>query len=267
MVSAKDVPPGGAGEIKATFKTKGYRGAVAKTITVETNDPENKQVRLSLTGKVVPDVRVEPRILNFGIVGRETPRQPIALRIALAPIEDLRITQVKSESDVFVLTKQSEDPEKRESLYSITLAGKLPVGRLKGRIVIQTTSKSMPEVRILASVVVQGEVAASPRALSLGALRTGEQTTRELILMKTGSTPFTVEKILPTSPDLSASVVLEKQGERYRVLVTYDPKKRAEGRILERLTIYVNAHGEEILEIPVYGTFQPEAAAGPGPLQ
>ncbi len=60
MVTTKDVPPGGAGEIKATFKSKGYNGAVKKTVTVETNDPKNRMVRLSLAGKVLAEVAVTP---------------------------------------------------------------------------------------------------------------------------------------------------------------------------------------------------------------
>jgi len=79
LVTTKEIPPGGVGEIKATFKSKGYQGKVKKSVTVETNDPKKRTVRLTLKGSVVPDVKVEPRHLNFGKVCRHGLPQPVEL--------------------------------------------------------------------------------------------------------------------------------------------------------------------------------------------
>jgi len=263
LVATKDIPPGGVGEIKATFKAKGYQGAVKKTITVETNDPENKMVRLTLSGTVVSEVTVEPRYLNFGSVARNAPPKPVLLTISLLAGKDLRLTEVRSESESLVLTKDREDQEKNQTTYRVSLAEKLPVGRLTGRIVIKTTSKVMPEVQVPFHASVLGNVRVTPQLLAFGMVRPGEKITRELTLTGTGGSSFSVEKVVPTVPNLSTSIVTEKEGERYRVLVTYDPASRAEGRISERLTVFVRSDNEEILEVPVYGTFQAKTSVPP----
>lgn len=263
MVTAKDVPPGGVGEIKTTFKTKGYQGPVKKTITVETNDPENKMVRLTLSGNVVSDVTVEPRYLNFGSVTRNAPPKPVPLTIALLPGKDLRITEVRSESESLVLSKESEDKDKNRTTYLVSLAERLPVGRLTGRIVVKTTSKTLPEVQVPFHASVLGDVRVTPQLLALGMVRPGEKITRDLILTGTGGSSFSVEKIVPTVPNLSTSIVAEKEGERVRIVVTYDPGSRTEGRVSERLTLFVKSGAEEIIEVPVYGTFQSKNSVPP----
>ena len=61
MVTAKEIPPGGVGEVKITFRSKGYQGKTKKAVTVETDDPDNQRVRLSVSGEVVSEVTVQPR--------------------------------------------------------------------------------------------------------------------------------------------------------------------------------------------------------------
>jgi hypothetical protein len=48
------VPSKGIGEIKATFFPRGYKGKVKKSIYVQSNDPKNPTVKLSIIGNVSP---------------------------------------------------------------------------------------------------------------------------------------------------------------------------------------------------------------------
>lgn len=56
LVSAKEIAPGQKGELKVTFRTKGYTGFVKKYIYVETDDKEH--VRISLM--IAADIEVPP---------------------------------------------------------------------------------------------------------------------------------------------------------------------------------------------------------------
>ena len=104
MVTAKEVPPGGAGEIKATFKSKGYNGSVKKTFTVKSNDPDNSQVRLRLVGKVISEVNVTPRYINFGTVNKNQQPEPKELEITFREGNKIKLLSVDTESDAIVLT-------------------------------------------------------------------------------------------------------------------------------------------------------------------
>lgn len=58
LVAASHVPPGGKGEIKATFNSRGKRGLVRKTITVTSNDADRSIVTLNLVADIEAPVKV-----------------------------------------------------------------------------------------------------------------------------------------------------------------------------------------------------------------
>ena len=156
MVTAREIPPGGVGEVKATFNSRGYQGSVRKTFTVETNDPENQEIRLVLRGTVVPEIFVTPRHVNFGKVSRKAPAKPVQLVIRVREGDRLQITKVHSESPFITLTVKEAGQDKM--VYSVSLVDKLPTGRLTGSITVHTNSKSFPRVQVPFQVLVEGKV-------------------------------------------------------------------------------------------------------------
>jgi len=53
LLTSDVIAPGGKGEIKVTFNSRGFHGSVHKTIRVKSDDPKNPLIELRLTGKVV----------------------------------------------------------------------------------------------------------------------------------------------------------------------------------------------------------------------
>ncbi len=72
LVSQKSIPPGGQGELQATFDSTRFRGAIAKTIYLYSNDPVRPTMQLSIKGKVLETVALVPSQVNFGKVAAET---------------------------------------------------------------------------------------------------------------------------------------------------------------------------------------------------
>ncbi|MFQ5647126.1 MAG: DUF1573 domain-containing protein [bacterium] len=52
LLSAKTLKPGENGEIKATFNSGRFRGAIKKTVYVHSNDPREPVVQLRLSGVI-----------------------------------------------------------------------------------------------------------------------------------------------------------------------------------------------------------------------
>ncbi len=263
MVTAKEIPPGGVGEVKVTFRTKGYQGKIKKSVTVETNDSENQRVALSVGGEVVADVMVEPRYINFRNVSKENPAQPIQLEISLREGKGLKIRSVSADNPSIVLKEQKKTGN--QAAYTVSLAENVPVGRLTGKIVVDTNSRQSPKIQIPFYAFVQGRVTVTPQLLSFGVIPPGEPSRREITLRGTGDRGFSVERVTATTDLITTEVVPEPEGGGYRILVTYDPKGKTRGRVSEKLTILVEDGGEEILEVPVYGTIHeaPKSQASP----
>ncbi len=53
MLSKKELKPGEQGTLEIAFDSAGYSGKVTRTITVFTNDPENKEVKLKIIATVI----------------------------------------------------------------------------------------------------------------------------------------------------------------------------------------------------------------------
>lgn len=70
--SSPTVAPGKTSEIKVTFNSANFFGAVSKTIAVETNDPDTPVYTLTLAGTITEEVAVKPKQLNLGQVKPET---------------------------------------------------------------------------------------------------------------------------------------------------------------------------------------------------
>lgn len=58
LASSSQIPPGGRGEIKATFNSRGKRGIVRKTITVTTNETAQPAVTLNLVADIGAPIKV-----------------------------------------------------------------------------------------------------------------------------------------------------------------------------------------------------------------
>ncbi|RPH36721.1 DUF1573 domain-containing protein [bacterium] len=65
MVSNDHIAPGDTGGLLITFNSKNFRGAVHKTVTVNSNDPSQPQALIQFEGTVVEDVVVTPEYLWF----------------------------------------------------------------------------------------------------------------------------------------------------------------------------------------------------------
>ncbi len=262
MVTAKEVPPGGAGEIKTVFRSKGYNGPVKKTFTVLTNDPKNKQVRLKLKGKVTSEVTAEPRYLNFGNVKKDQPPSPLQLKIGFREGKQLHIKEVYSDSKAIVLTKKEEN--ETGAIYSVSLAERLKLGRHLGKIIIKTNSSKAPKVQVSFYAVVQGNVKVSPQALFFGSVQPGKPATRILTLTKTGEKTFSIEKVKTIKKEISTEIVMEKEGERYKIRSIYDPGDKTTGKISDTMTIFIKAGDEEeVLALPVSGAIKERKKSHP----
>lgn len=94
-VSAKSLPPGARGEIKATFDSGNFSGAIHKTIYLETNDPKTPVFNLTLQGAVQEVLTISPRDINLGVV-KTGSRKEVTVTVKNQGARAIRITAVRS---------------------------------------------------------------------------------------------------------------------------------------------------------------------------
>jgi hypothetical protein len=157
LLSAKSIPAGKSGQIEVKVKTDNLSGALQKLITVNTNDPRNPDVTLTIKAIVEPEIGMSNSGIFFGSAPRgKAIRQEIILTI---PAEkQVRILGVETKDpSVSVTLEPVPGPNAMKwRLVAIQKADAKP-GYHFGEIVIKTTSRISPTITIYE----RGTVAAS----------------------------------------------------------------------------------------------------------
>src|SRR5690606_33503406 len=72
----KTVPPGGQVPIRITFSPNRIPGFDStKLVTIQSNDPANRTMKIKVQTKIEPEFQIEPGILDFGALNKGEAKQ------------------------------------------------------------------------------------------------------------------------------------------------------------------------------------------------
>ena len=95
QASSLVIQPGKTSEIKVTFNSANFFGAIHKTIAVESDDPKTPVSTLSLNGSVIEEIAVNPRQINLGVL-KSGNAKAITLSVVNNGKQTVRLLSVKS---------------------------------------------------------------------------------------------------------------------------------------------------------------------------
>ncbi|MBW1821515.1 MAG: hypothetical protein JRI92_07085 [Deltaproteobacteria bacterium] len=142
------MPPGGEGTIKIKVNTNGYGGRkMNKSIRVETNDPNNKNFNLKITGDVEKFVTISPSRLRLsGESGASIKGSVKIIPEKKYPFKILSVS-AKNGKDIHQELKEAEHKEGKGYLLTVENIKK-DAGRYFDVITLKTDSKIKPEIQI-----------------------------------------------------------------------------------------------------------------------
>jgi len=148
LLTTRRLAPGAMGELQLTFNSQGFRGAVQKKVTFETNDPKHSAMTFTLQGKVNAELFLQPKRINWGVVKNNTP--------LLADLEiinestqtiTLQAPEITSAGIVAELSPLIIAPGERANLK---VSAEFPPGkkRLAGYILINSDFPNLPQLKV-----------------------------------------------------------------------------------------------------------------------
>ncbi len=151
LLSSSRIAPGDIGELQATFDSKGFRGAVNKTIFVETNAPEQPEITFGLFGMVQPVLLTKPDRVRWGKVESTEPLEAVVTIVNQSDVpvvlQDARVT---SENIAVALdVKQLAPGEEAHLRVTGTFAAEKT--RIGGYIIVRTDHPRVPQLRVAVS--------------------------------------------------------------------------------------------------------------------
>lgn len=242
-ISEKTVPPGGESRITAQLNLAGRVGQQHKTITVESNDPKQPQLTLTLTGNIGDAVSVQPAQVTFGQIpadGEHT-REII---IGAGANQNLHVLTADSASPY--LTAEIL-PREEGRIYSVLVRTKGPLmpGIINSAIHITTDHPAKSQFDVPVSAIVAGDLIVAPQDITLSA-QPDQTVTRYVIVRSGNNTPFEIKSV--ETPDASITYQIFPFGVNgFRIqLDNIKPTRELDGKSLK-----VNTSVESMPEITV----------------
>jgi hypothetical protein len=257
------VAPGTESKITVRLDTAGLRGRFLGEVHIILDDADEPEATLAVVGEIVPRVEVSPAPAFFLAARRGEVRQA-SLDIINHETEPLAIESIAHAQDRFTTTLETVEEGQR---YRLTLRLKPdgPGGRHSEPIVIHTSSRSEPAIRVMANTILRERVYTFPDDVDFGTLSmssierapgllgTAAQT---LMVYQFGGTEFSV-RVRTDLPQLELTSERGPQGDRYQQTITLRRQELRVGPIRGSIIIETNDPQFPELVVPVSGMIKP----------
>ncbi|MDY0269969.1 DUF1573 domain-containing protein [Trichloromonas sp.] len=148
LLSSKIVAPGDVAELKTTFDSNRFGGAVVKTIYLYSNDPLQQVTELHLRGTVKREIVLNPARLDLATLAAGTVRQFDVRLINQSPrtivLSSLQTTTSEVEAE---LSSKTLEPG-QEAVLKVRVKPKTAGARLSGYVLLKTDSAYLTDLRL-----------------------------------------------------------------------------------------------------------------------
>jgi len=269
----KLIKPGETGKVTAHVDTTNFAGPIAKSVSVETNDPSTPAATLTIHATVKPYVEAAPvGFVRYSLLQGEAQAQSVVLYSE--EDEPFEITKIETPGDfVKVNTTKITDEKQRvqagrpgQNQYKldIVVGSDTKLGPLAEKIHVMTNSKHQPDYFISVTGVIRPTVRVDPTGINFGEVAPSDSAATRVLYVRSGNLQMpetlSVTKAESTSPNVAASVKPTANKGEYEV--TLQVKKDAKpGDIDGSLKVYTNDKINSVITVPVKGTVKTAAAA------
>lgn len=248
LASKSSIARGEEGEVEVKFNPGRFVGKVTKSVTVNSNDPENPACKLTITGEIIEEVVVNPKQINFGIIRRG---DSCARNIEVKITPDLNIGVKKVESpNPYITITQNKTAVNNVYSYQVSIGKYDYIGKFNGIIFIYTSSNRQERIDIPFSGEVIGDVTFYPEILSFGNIKKNQEVNKTVIINFVNK-DVKIERI-ETDPGLINYAVSDLNNSSKKIDIKLY-KDTTIGKITGSLRIYTNSAIQPVIHIPING--------------
>jgi hypothetical protein len=227
----KLIAPGKTGSVHVVVDTTTFTGAIAKSVTVYTNDPENPQIQLTVRAKVEPYIAVKPGYARYLVVRGEPQQGVITQSLWSTDGQSFDITGVDSPMPALKVTyreatEKERQPDSKGKQWKIEMTlsnDQAPVGALTQHVVVHTTHPKEKIVDIPISGFVRPIFAVTPPIADFGKVDLKEPRRFTFNVKNFATEPINVTRVDPTLKGVGAELKPVEAGRNYNVQLTLKP--------------------------------------------
>lgn len=258
----KKIAPGQSGKVHVVVDTETFSGAIAKGVTVFTNDTETPQIELTIRAEVEPVIAVQPGYARYIIVQGEEKEGRIEQILWASDGAPMEVTKVDSPYPFLKTEFHEAKPEEqvaegkgkgKQWKVVMKLDREAPVGALADYVRVTTTHPKQKMVEIPVSGFVRPVVAVTPPTADFGSVELKEPFKRTLVVRAFSTEPIKVTSVEGSVKGMDAQLQQVQEGREYQIHVTLKPEM-AKGPFTGKLTIHTDSPKKPLLEVELKGT-------------
>lgn len=221
-ISQNTIPPGGQADVTTRLSLRGRQGAQHKTISVESNDPKQPTLVLSLEGTAVEEIRVQPNQLFFGRITTDSTATGV-VEITIQSTNAVKLTRTSTNTSNLTATTEAS-PNGKLIRVLIGTQPPLPRGTLRGNVHIETDHPKYPAMDIAVSAFVVSDISFAPEELPV-LESVGQPAGRYILIRSETGKKFKILKVEAPLPSMTSSITPVESGG-YQIEVRNIPATR-----------------------------------------
>jgi hypothetical protein len=256
----KTIAPGQTGKVHAELDTVTFNGAISKSVTVYTNDPEHAQLDLTVRAKVEPFIKTKPGYARYITVQGEEKTGTITQTLWSPDGTAFDVVKVESPYPFLTTSFREAKPEERVAdvqgkqwRVEMTLSNDAPVGALADHVQIVTTHPRQKLVPIPVSGFVRPILAVTPPEADLGSVQLKEARRVTFNVRNFSTQPIKITGAEGSLPGATTEIEAVEEGKEYQVRVIL-PENMAKGPFNGTLTLRTDNPKKPVIEVQMHGT-------------
>ena len=232
-ISQNTIPPGSQASVTTRLSLRGRQGAQHKTISVESNDPQQPTFTLTLEGTAIEELRVQPSQLFFGRITTDSAVTGV-VEIVIQSTNAVTVTRTTPNTSNLVSSTESS-PDGKVIRVLIGTQPPLPRGTLRGSVRIETDYAKYPAMDIAVSAFVVGDITFAPEELPV-VESTAQPAVRYVVIRSETGKAFQITKVEVPIPSITYKILPMDAGGCQVELSNIPSTRDVEGKTVRILT-------------------------------
>lgn len=256
----KTIAPGKTGKVNSVVDTATFSGAIAKGVTVFTNDPATPRLELTVRAKVEPHIAVKPGYARYLTVQGEEKSGTIAQNLWTSDGSPMDVVKVESPYEFLKVsfreaTQEERIPEAQGKQWRVemTLDNNAPVGALAEHVTVHTNHAKQKLVTIPVSGFVRPVITVTPQVADFGTIELKEPLNRALNVRSFSTEPIKVTGVEENVKGIDVKLEPVEDGREYQVRLTLNPEI-GKGDFNGKLMIRTDSPKKPLIEVELKGT-------------
>ncbi len=248
--ASKLLKPGQSTELAVTFNSQTFGGETIKYIKINSNDPFNSVIDVTVHANVHVALFVEPswESVSFKAVRAGSTKERV-LTFSTGDVPDLQVTATRYSEDLFdVVVSDSETGDPQEKLVSISVRSDARIGTFREALNFETNVPNRLKLHIEATGRIVAPIAVKPDKVNLRYLQRNQSVSRIFTVSYEKGMEFNVTRATIDLPGFTVKEIAHDT-EKSLVMITIEGvpisvsderAKSSEGRMKGTLRMFTN---------------------------